>query len=113
MSCTFLTGYRVAVTITNSVKIVVWTDENGWKHRSLLRDDDPEYLAPAGIPRDPPDIQRLDWEEIKRLIHNELIERELETWKDVEASQNGLTSSILAVLKRQLVGLYRAAPPTD
>lgn len=79
----------------------------------MLRDEDPDHLAPAGIPKDPPDIQRLDWEEIKRLIHNELVDRGLETWADVENSQNGISSSILAVLKRQLVGLYRAAPPEE
>jgi len=90
------------------MKIVVYEDNAGYKHRALLRDTDPDHAAPTiGIPQDPPDLDRIDWEEVKRKLHNRLVERELITWLDVQRSQNGVTSSILDVLRREVVMLYR------
>lgn len=89
------------------MKIVVWTDGGGYKRRSMLRDRDPDQMAPEGIPLDPPDLSQLDWEEIKRELHNALVDKGLSTWGDVQRQQNGVTSSILSVMKRRVVALYR------
>jgi len=89
------------------MKIVVWTDDRGYKHRSMLRDRDPDRMAPEGIPLDPPDLSQLDWEGLVKDLHNMLIDKELSTWDEVQKSQTGVTSSILSVMKRPIVALYR------
>lgn len=89
------------------MKLVKWTDKRGYKHLSLLRDDDPDSMAPHGIRRDPPDINQLDWQQIKKDLHNALVERKLSDWRDVQRSKDGITSAILGVLRRKLSNLYR------
>jgi len=111
------------------MRSVTWTDTAGYTRRSLIRNSDPDDLAPEiGIPADPPDLDLLDWAavtaqfpdldlvEFKRKLHNRLVQTGLITWKDVQRSQNGLSSAVmfagrnrelLAVIKRPLVALYR------
>ena len=107
------------------MRLVTWTDQRGYSHRSLIRNSDPDDRAPEiGIPADPPDLDRLDFTqlpdldapEFKRKLHNRLVQLYLITWQDVQQSQNGLTAAIMSVgrdreivtaLKRQLVALYR------
>lgn len=89
------------------MKEVIWIGPDGRKHKSLIRDHDPEHLAQSGVPLDPPDIFRLDWEMLKTELHNALVERGLSTWSDVNAQQSGVTSAILSVFKRPIIGLYR------
>lgn len=88
-------------------KLIIWTDEGGLKHRSILRDNDPDHLAPAGVPDDPPDLSRLDWESIRRELHNHLVDRGLISWQDVQDSGNGISNALITVLRRHVVGLYR------
>jgi len=89
------------------MKEVIWTDERGFKHRSLLRDNDPDNLGSAGIPLDPPDLFHLDWDGLVRELHNLLVDKKLSTWEDVQRSGNGVSSSIQTVLKRPIIALYR------
>jgi hypothetical protein len=89
------------------MKVVIWEDERGYKRRSLLRDNDPDHLAKSGVPLDPPDLTALDWEGLMRDLHNALVERGLSSWQDVLDSQTGITSSIISVFKRPIVGLYK------
>lgn len=90
------------------MKTIIWVDADGYKHRSLLRDKDPDHLAKtAGIPADPPDLELLDWEGIKRDLNNVLVDRGLVSWSDVQAAQTGLSSAIVSVIKRRLIYLYR------
>ncbi len=91
------------------MKIIIYEDEHGYKHRAMLRDSDPDHAAPSGIPLDPPDLNLIDWDEVKRELHNILVERGLSTWKDVQISQNGVTSSINTVIKRKLITLYKTS----
>lgn len=88
------------------MKPVIWTDDKGYKHRSLIRDEDPERFASKGIPAGPPDLDHLDWEEIKRELNNYLVDKELFTWDDVMRSQNGITLA-LGLLRRRLIAYYR------
>lgn len=90
------------------MKRVIWTDGKGYKHASLIRDSDDPSLAPEGIRCDPPDLDQLNWKTIRRELHNALVERGLSTWEDVQRSQNGVTSTILGVLRRPIIALYRA-----
>lgn len=87
---------------------VIYTDGKGRRHRSLVRDDDPDAAAPRGIRRDPPDVRTIDWEKVKLELHNGLVDLGLFTWADVQQKQDFVTGLLLGVLRRRLVELYRA-----
>ena len=89
------------------MKKVVYEDRGGYLRAALIRDDDPDDMAPMGIPLDPPDLEKLDWEGIKRDIHNSLVHAGLFTWQDVLRQQNSVGSLVARVLKRHIVRLYR------
>lgn len=89
------------------MKLVQWTDKRGYKHLSLLRDGDPDKMAPAGISRDPPDINALDWAQIKRDLHNLLVDLHLTSWRDVQGSKASITSAVLGALRRPVCELYK------
>ena len=86
---------------------VEWTDRYGYMRAALLRDDDPDEIKEAGVHIGPPNLDRLDWDEVKRDLHNELFKRGLFTWHDVQAAQDGVKIAILAVLRKRVVNLYR------
>jgi hypothetical protein len=86
----------------------LWTDKDGYKHLSLVRNDDPDDAAPSGVLCDPPDLRELDWDAIIKALQNRLTERGLTDWKAVQASQNGITSTIVSILKPQIIQLYRS-----
>lgn len=86
---------------------VQWVDENGWKHVSWLKDNEPDSKAPEGLSHDPPDINRIHWDEIKKEIHNRMVDMELNSWSEVVKHQNALTSIITGAVKRHLVFLFR------
>ena len=90
------------------MRLVQWTDKHGYKHRSLVRDDDPDEMASQGILQDPPNLDELDWEAIKRDIHNRLVDAGLISWRDVQ-EKRGLRGAILSSMKRELILLYREA----
>ena len=87
------------------MKITRWIDDSGYQRISILRDDDEH--TDIGLRKGPPDVTSLDWDDIVRDLHNALVGRNLFTYEDVLRSQNGVTSAILSVLKRRVVGLYR------
>ena len=88
------------------MRLIKYTDDNGYKHLKWVRDHDPD--SASGIPGDPPDLNNLDWEEIKKELHNSLVEKGLVDWSAVQASQTGLSSTIVTVLKRRLIIMYRS-----
>ena len=92
------------------MKIVDYTDEQGRRMRSLLRDDDPPEWARQnrGIPQNPPDLELIDWQGVKIDLHNELAVRGLLSFEDVQRQQTGLSAAIRAVLLPRLKKLYRA-----
>jgi len=91
------------------MKLIEWKDANGLYHLSLIRDGDSPNDAPQGLPQDPPDITQLNWREIQKTLHNELVARRLITLEDVTKSQSGLTAAILTAIRRQVFALYRSA----
>lgn len=88
------------------MNLVKWTDEKGYHHQAYLRNGDKD--PSKGIAHDPPDIHRLDWEEIKKKIHNALVDQGLVTWEDVQAKQNAIGGIILAEVRKPLIALYRS-----
>lgn len=89
------------------MRLVQWTDSEGYHHLSYVRDNDPDELAPQGVPCDPPDLEQLDWDQIKRDVHNLLVSNRLVDWESVKRAQNGVTSVVNATLRRELLMLYR------
>lgn len=90
------------------MRVVIYTDERGIMHRSLIRDQDPDSMAESGIPDDPPDvIGGIDWDSVAVELHNLLIQRGVINWDTAVRMQNGLSSAILSVLKPKVVQLYR------
>jgi hypothetical protein len=87
---------------------VSWTDKYGYKRRSLVRDSDPDEMAPQGVLLGPPNLDELDWEGIKRGLHNALMDAGIFSWRDVQ-EKRGLRGAILSTMKRRLVYLYREA----
>jgi hypothetical protein len=87
---------------------VTWTDDRGYKHSSLVRDGDPDEMAPQGILQDPPNLDNLDWEGIKRDLHNHLVDIGLISWRNVQEIR-GMRGAILSSMKKRLVYLYREA----
>ena len=91
------------------MKLIQWKAPDGFYHLSLIRDGDSANNAPQGLPQDPPDITQLNWREIQKALHNELVVRRLITLEDITKSQSGLTAAILTAVKQQVVALYRSA----
>jgi hypothetical protein len=89
------------------MRLVIYEDKDGWKCGSMIRDDDPDNYAPKGLPKNPPDLRDLDWDGIMREINNALVDRELFTWRDVQLSQNGITSIVNNIVRRKIVALYK------
>lgn len=90
------------------MKLVTWQDEDGYKHQSYIKDHEPDDLAPQGILNDPPSLDILDWTEIKREIHNRLVDQGIREWKDIQQKQNVIGPIINSVLKRYIIALYRS-----
>lgn len=86
---------------------VDWTDEQGRRRRSLIKDSDPDSVAPRGIPVEPPDIYNgIDWDAVKAEIASMLYEQQLYTWQDVISNQQAFGAA-QSVIKRHLVNLYK------
>ncbi len=96
-----------ASTLSARMRKVIYTDRAGYKRAAMIRDDDPDEMASKGIPVDPPDLEHLDWEGIKRDIHNNLVSAGITTWADIVRGQNTVTGVVTRVLKKHIVRLYR------
>lgn len=88
------------------MKRVKWTDQDGYNHLSLVRDIDPDSSAPRGLLCDPPDINDLNWEEIKKEIWNLLVDRKITSMSGL--NDGGLTNLIVVPIRKRLIALYRS-----
>lgn len=88
------------------MKIIKWTDDDGWKHRSLIRDDMDESLAYQGLPQDPPSLIELDCEQLLKDLHNLLVDRNLIEMKDIQGNNN-LRNAVEIVFFKPIFELYR------
>jgi hypothetical protein len=91
------------------LKLVTWTDEDGYKHQSYIKDHEPDAMASQGIPNDPPSLDIIDWNEVKRTIHNRLVQQGIRNWTDIQRHQKAITSIVNSTIKNYLVALYRSA----
>lgn len=83
------------------MKLVKWTDDNGYLRQAMLRTSDLDDNKEYGIPLDPPDLSEFGIpEEIRLDLHNELVKRKLVTWLDVQAQQDGVTATVRYIAKR-------------
>lgn len=90
------------------MKLVKWIDDKGYKHLSWIMNGDLDNEAPNGIRADPPLLGRIDWSEVEKEIHNLLVDRGLINWQEVQKQQNGVSNTIITVLKRRIIALYRS-----
>jgi hypothetical protein len=88
------------------MRAVIYTDERGYRRRSFVRDTDNDDMAEFGIPANPPDVEDVDWDYIKREINNALVDNGLFDWNDMNHSPIGLNVTVTLV-KRAISGLYQ------
>jgi len=91
------------------MKTVEWTDAQGYNHRALIRNSDAPEVAYAGhgMSTDPPDINGIDWEAVKRNLYNLLLIRDLTTWEKVKRSDNHIGGVFIQALKGPVLAWLR------
>ena len=89
------------------MKTVIVVDRFGYKRAYLCTDDMSKDEAEQGIPQTPPDLDLIEWEEVKKQLNNILVERGIFTYADVCEARNAITSASKSVLKNRIVNLYR------
>ena len=89
------------------MRYVTYKDKSGLLHRTLIPDGSGDEMAEYGVPADPPNIHDVDWDYLKREIHNQLVGRGLFTWQDVIGQSCDALQFASTLLKRQLVALFR------
>lgn len=88
------------------MKYIVATDSRGYKRRFLVRDSDGDEDALMGIPSGPPDLDRIDWDSLKKVLNDGLAERGLWTWDEIQTSPEGI-SFISSTVKQWVSSLFR------
>lgn len=73
----------------------------------MVKSGDPDTLGLLGIPNEPPDVSQIDWEAVRRTLHNQLMARGILTHKDVQRAQTGLSAAVRAALVLPLIQLFR------
>lgn len=89
------------------MRTVIWTDRKGYKHRSLIKDDQPDSEAPMGIVQDPPDLHEVDWEAVIKSLHNSFVETGVTSWLELQRKQN-LQNVIFRCVKPRIIALFRS-----
>jgi hypothetical protein len=83
-------------------------EKDGYLNAYLVRDIDSEKMAEEiGIPINPPDLCVI-LDNAKKELHNELVNRGLFNFDDVQKAQSGITEAILTVLRRKVIEAYRS-----
>lgn len=78
----------------------------------LIRDSDgDEAAAKIGVPDGPPDIRRIDWEQVCLEINDLLVKNGFFTWDQLMKNPSGLNIVTLPI-RRQLSMLYRERKET-
>ena len=91
------------------MRLVRYEDDDGYLYQAWIPENAPASDADKGIPHNPPDVERLDWDVIKRELNNLLIKRNLITQKDIDTS-NALAGTIATVIQPKLIELYKEQP---
>lgn len=88
------------------MKAVIWTDDNGRKRRSLIKDNDGLEKARYGIPDEAPDVRSIDLDALFKEIEALQYEYGLFNWRAALNNQAGVQACI-NVFKRKFLELYR------
>jgi hypothetical protein len=88
------------------MKRVTWIDKDGYARCSLIRDEDDPNFPEVGLPIEPPPIEKIVNEAAKEL-RNELVLRNVLTYRDLMDPKNDLPSIILGTLRRKLIDAYK------
>lgn len=90
------------------MKLFTLVDEDGFKRRYQLQDDDDEKdAAEIGLYVGVPEIRNLDWDNLARILHNRLHDMGFFTMDDIEAKQTGLAQALGSALQKQVKTLYK------
>jgi len=92
------------------MKKVIYADKDGFKKVALIRDTDPDTMAPLGVPCGPPDIRDLDWNSIWQEINNLLVDRGLNDLESLNAG--GLENSIIVPIRKRIITAYKLKEKT-
>lgn len=89
------------------MRLVHWVDEKGWHRASLVRDSDPDDMAPQGIGKDPPRLDDLTWQDCMKEIHNKLVDMEIFSLDDVQRHQDAVGNVVGGVIRRKIIELFK------
>ena len=87
------------------MKLLTYTDANGFKHKSLVRDTDTDPAI--GLLKSPPDLEQLDWYVIKLTLHNSLLDKGILTLEDAQSRPNEFNQCVLAAVAKPLFRLFQ------
>lgn len=87
---------------------VTYVDRKGYQRVALVRDTDPDEAAPTGIPLGPPDLDELDFEEVKREINNEMVKQGILNIRDLPRRPNAITLAVRSAMVHRIVALMKA-----
>ncbi len=88
------------------MKLVIIEDNKGYFHRMFITPDMDERDAHMGLIDDPPNLDELDWEQIKKELHNLLVKRAIISIDSSEELKN-LSNTIVSVVQPKIVALLR------
>lgn len=91
------------------MKRLQWFDARGYLRQALVREEDTLEMAQRGqgLPADPPDVEDIDWEVVRRNLHNALAQYHLTTLEQVNHSTAPLSSVCNKALKAEILRLYQ------
>jgi hypothetical protein len=88
------------------MKTIDWVDEKGRKRRSLVKNSDGIEAAPLGIPVEPPDIRKLDWEAVIREIEEAQYNHGMYSWTQAQ-QEPGAIQECINIFKRHFIRFYK------
>ena len=90
------------------MKSILYEDNTGMLHRSLLPDDVPETQALTGLLQDPPPfLELLNWEGMGRTLWNLMVEYGVRDWETHQANPGALNAAIKGAIMNPLIQLLK------
>lgn len=86
---------------------VIYTDRRGYKRVALVRDTDPDEAAAQGLPLGPPNLDELDFEEVKKEINDALVRENVLSIRDLPRSPNAVTKAVRDAMVHRVVALLK------
>lgn len=92
---------------SSNMKLVI-NEEDGILVPYYVPDHIPDTSASMGVPAMSVNvIHEIDWDKVAIELNNLLVRRRLFTKRDIENANGSLENTIVAVIKRKLLHLYR------